>query len=638
VEQEDSGTDEEETVRLKAVQDRSKRLTALPPRLSLHEANDLDSWSASLFSAIPSATGSGVLTHTSSTSSRHPSFSFETPLASVSTSTSKSSPPSTSSSRQLSIRRGAPQKPIPATPLDKVNEEELSVPPQSGGPNTPLWNEILGMMHQPSSASTDTPPFTPALNELNSPTLPGSPMPNGHTQPEEEEDEDEDDSDEDEKDEEGGIADVYLGLGRRDSNRDSSISSVTVTGATIVRNASIATRARANVIDRSAPRERGVTSGSVEEEEREDEQEQEQEEQEEEEEEEEELIFPPTPSPLQASFSIGDAAPRNPSRHYKTTSLVSGPHLTQPLTPPPPASGSPHSSFFSESSSSASESDSRSSSSHLNPRRVLSEDSGPPPLPSKHPELAYLRGSPTPSPMPSPSRSSFGDLIRSPRDTFGGSVNGYLQGPLNADSLIVDEHDALRKPSIIINGIGMQDKEDAMMNTESPTEMSQPYTPVIPPTPPPAAWRYRGWLSEVVAPLEEFIDEATDPRELYYDLQEIAEAESGSIYAARVTTPRALGLSPDIAFVAIKNIPISPSGTLKLADLRKELSLTRGVLHENILTMDALYVDLVEDSLWIRMELMERSLADVVGLVANGLMVQERMIARFASDVGFSCE
>jgi len=49
--------------------------------------------------------------------------------------------------------------------------------------------------------------------------------------------------------------------------------------------------------------------------------------------------------------------------------------------------------------------------------------------------------------------------------------------------------------------------------------------------------------------------------------------------------------------------------------------------------MDSLYVDLVEDSLWIRMELMERSLADVIALAGQGLMVHERMIARFASDV-----
>jgi len=38
------------------------------------------------------------------------------------------------------------------------------------------------------------------------------------------------------------------------------------------------------------------------------------------------------------------------------------------------------------------------------------------------------------------------------------------------------------------------------------------------------------------------------------------------------------------------------------------------------------------------MELMERSLADVVDLVGNGLMIQERMIGRFASDVLLAIE
>jgi len=56
--------------------------------------------------------------------------------------------------------------------------------------------------------------------------------------------------------------------------------------------------------------------------------------------------------------------------------------------------------------------------------------------------------------------------------------------------------------------------------------------------------------------------------------------------------------------------------------------------HENILGLDALYVDLTEDTLWVRMELMERSLADIVGLVAAGLVLHDRMIARFALDVG----
>ena len=59
----------------------------------------------------------------------------------------------------------------------------------------------------------------------------------------------------------------------------------------------------------------------------------------------------------------------------------------------------------------------------------------------------------------------------------------------------------------------------------------------------------------------------------------------------------------------------------------------RGLGHDNILSMDGVYVDLKEDSLWVRMELMERSLADIIGLVGEGLQLQERTIARFTSDV-----
>ncbi|KAF5391711.1 hypothetical protein D9757_001666 [Collybiopsis confluens] len=85
-------------------------------------------------------------------------------------------------------------------------------------------------------------------------------------------------------------------------------------------------------------------------------------------------------------------------------------------------------------------------------------------------------------------------------------------------------------------------------------------------------------------------------------------------------------------FVAIKTVPILPSGSTKLDEVRNELGLLRGVMHINILGMHALYVDLVEDSLWIRMELMERSLADVVTLCEHGLVLQERVIARFTND------
>jgi len=107
------------------------------------------------------------------------------------------------------------------------------------------------------------------------------------------------------------------------------------------------------------------------------------------------------------------------------------------------------------------------------------------------------------------------------------------------------------------------------------------------------------------------------------------------VYAARVAKPASLKLAQEYlcrnqerAYLAI--------WYSQARRLTQELTLTRDVFHENILTMDALYVDLVEDSLWIRMELMERSLADVGWPCCGRPHVQERMIARFASDVSFT--
>ncbi|KAF7307827.1 Non-specific serine/threonine protein kinase [Mycena kentingensis (nom. inval.)] len=176
------------------------------------------------------------------------------------------------------------------------------------------------------------------------------------------------------------------------------------------------------------------------------------------------------------------------------------------------------------------------------------------------------------------------------------------------------------------------------------TALSMAQTPITP------AHRYAGWVAEAVAPLEDFIDEQAEPRDFYTDLQEIAEGESGSVYAA-VLEPSApisrLKLPPlirardenDIAhgkqvLVAMKCIALVPGGSQKLIDLQRECTLLRGLMCEQVLGLDALYVDLVDDALWIRMELMERSLADVVGLADQGLRLQEpRIIARFASDM-----
>ncbi|KAJ7701561.1 kinase-like domain-containing protein [Mycena rosella] len=176
------------------------------------------------------------------------------------------------------------------------------------------------------------------------------------------------------------------------------------------------------------------------------------------------------------------------------------------------------------------------------------------------------------------------------------------------------------------------------------TALGLAQTPVTP------AQRYAGWVAAAVAPLEDFIDEPVDPRDFYCDLQEIAEGESGSVYSATLipTAPLyRLRLPPLVhardvddvehgrpALVAIKHVALLPGGSQKLVDVQRECQLLRGLWCEQVLGMDALYVDLVEDTLWIRMELMERSLADVVGLVEEGLRLQEpRIMARFASDM-----
>ncbi|KAH9852916.1 kinase-like protein [Lenzites betulinus] len=218
------------------------------------------------------------------------------------------------------------------------------------------------------------------------------------------------------------------------------------------------------------------------------------------------------------------------------------------------------------------------------------------------------------SPEPSPRAASFAE-----RDVFTVSVTAEVR---EQDVDIV----AGRRPSIVI---------DHFLSAAAEPKSAQPVSPASTNSPSPMspAPRYPGWLSAVVAPLKAFINDQMDPRDLYADLREIAEGESGSVYAARVL---ATSWSPEKkpgSFVAIKNVPILPSGSPKIDDLRRELTLLKGVSHPHILTMDSLFVDLVEDSLWIRMDLMERSLADVTAYAEEGVFIHEKSIARIAGDV-----
>ena len=293
---------------------------------------------------------------------------------------------------------------------------------------------------------------------------------------------------------------------------------------------------------------------------------------------------------------------------------------------------------------------------------------------------------------PSPSRPSFAvaDCNRkpspSPRDTFGNvpkesmivkitsqdeNVDGDLGKDNDTDSHILTREedqeqgawDILRgdaaaastayvaRPLIVVSGESTPpdvSTDSILLSAPGPSDL--PSKALIE--------RYPGWLSGVVNPLAPFIDATVEPRDHYVELQEIAEGESGSVFAARVDPDNAdkLRLHPSVksrdteeiekgapALVAIKIIAITPPCSnvevpeaQKLIDLERELKLMKGLWHENILGLDALYVDLTEDTLWVRMELMERSLADIVGLVAAGLVLHDRMIARFALDVSLN--
>ncbi|CCM00708.1 uncharacterized protein FIBRA_02748 [Fibroporia radiculosa] len=232
---------------------------------------------------------------------------------------------------------------------------------------------------------------------------------------------------------------------------------------------------------------------------------------------------------------------------------------------------------------------------------------------------AYTRS----SPMPSPLSGTFTTAQRDheSRTTKGKSELPELQLDLDMDL----SFDTVVRPSILIDDIIAAGVLTDSSYSSSPAQPS-PATPVP---------RYLGWVSEVVAPLARFINDAADPRTLFGEFREVGEGESGSVYAARVLTSSENEEADDVnpTFVAIKNVPLLPSGSPKLDDLRRELVLMRSVRHPNVLSMEDLFVDVVEDALWIKMELMERSLADVVVLVEEGIAIQEKHIAQFASDV-----
>ena len=592
---------------LRRIPSHSKPITALPPRLSLHQSsdsNDLSFWSKSLLSGITSTT-------------IEPSPLSKAPIPSQSAQVSVPSQvlaarptPSRSLLPENQPRRPPPSRPIPpitsyvAGPTQEGSSQS-SGPERSNTPhysssspqwgdspssNSPLWSELEGILSKPPESGKE--PYSAALSESFSPTLPFTPEEDRIAAQRKIQSEMRSRPMSDQEGDEAYLSAVSLN--RRDPNRDSSRSSsstITVTGyiaPTIVRNVSIARRAGAYVIDKSkvgiGSRERAMERNGV-------------------------ASNGAQPVPVTSS----SGSQRSP------------PVFTETKHPP-----SPLSSHFGSEEESASGSGSSGSASQDHPTPTTEDTSSP--------LLYYLEGTPSPD----PARASF----TAATDSYAGKQKDPTS-PL-ADAFDEDDEDydtvnspspPISRPTIVISDDPSPAKGPVTSTTTSGTTPLSPFQ------------LYRGWLSEVVAPLEEYIDETVDPRNHYLDLKEIAEGESGSVFTARLSEKNAHKLrlpplikakdSDDIAngrpvLLAIKSVAIVPSGSPKLLDLKKELVLMRGLWHENVLGMDALYVDLSEDSLWIRMELMERSLADIVGLVGDGLMLQDRMIARFASDVGFA--
>ncbi|KAG6842863.1 hypothetical protein H0H87_009821 [Tephrocybe sp. NHM501043] len=136
---------------------------------------------------------------------------------------------------------------------------------------------------------------------------------------------------------------------------------------------------------------------------------------------------------------------------------------------------------------------------------------------------------------------------------------------------------------------------------------------------------YPGWLATAIAPLICYISQA-NPRTLYQDREEIHEGYSGSVFSAQLTLPAIANHGPRLpveaemkdktnyqvgmtTVVAIKSLAILPTGSQKkIQNLKKELEVLDMVRHKHIMSKQAVYLDLVEDALWITMDLMEMSL------------------------------
>jgi hypothetical protein len=565
------GTQEEQEVQVHGlVRNGSERfrprpsdLSILPPRVSLRKdtLEDLSSWSASLFSSLPSAL--------------HDSPGSSASSAPTSAGTSQVSQP------EIARHRAKPSVTLPTIVLHpEVREEdedeqedgegdgEDGIGHDSSQSTTPLYQELMGMMHGRAAVS----------NVVSSPGL-GSPGPGSPGSADFQLDADSSSS------HGASSRDSQLTIRfnpRRDSSRDSSASISTLTHATIVRGASIARRVRADVV--TTPRSMAMLKGKerareqatvqvVHEDDSVDEDE--------------------GDSSSDATGSDEDGAPGSP---VGTLAFTSGPNSQ--------------------------------------------EDAG-----NKSPRQTHRYSSPLPSPSPSPLRASFpesgSEEPQQEREQEQEVQDEETQKALPEIPYVTPPPSA---PPVTVPRPPIAIATDLENIIGTPSSLSTPMRqediendPVLAATP-----SYPSWLAAIVLPLAEFIDDKADPRALFTDLQEIGQGESGSVYSAcaapsvapqfRPPTPYSPASEisspegdetdegrsrPQQGLVAIKCVPLLRGRTEKMADLRRELELTRTLRHPNLLYMERLYVDVAEENLWIGMELMDRSLADVLAVVGE---------------------
>ncbi|KAF7378237.1 Kinase-like protein [Mycena sanguinolenta] len=226
-------------------------------------------------------------------------------------------------------------------------------------------------------------------------------------------------------------------------------------------------------------------------------------------------------------------------------------------------------------------------------------------------------------------------------------------------------HDVADRPSIL--GILLRlptNDVDQCMNPQVP---SSAYHPIPPDEEKPVVFRtanqvdewtmstlrpahYQTWVESALSPFMQWINISVNPRNYYLDLQEIAEGPGGTttLYLARLADftsddpvlpahikeqDQHARLAQRTTFVAIKSIAILPSGNTKLKEVLDELSIMHNLQCEHILSMDAIYVDPIEDALWVRMEFMARSLSSIIDLRRLGLSLSDKIIAGCTKDI-----